>query len=85
MKKFGYVLTTPEEKSSRLMGNMLSIASGFRSKISLGNDSQTMPLAEALKHRFLDLSCGKKIMVTVEGQDEEAAVAALQNYCVRCM
>ena len=30
----------------------------------------------------LDMQCGNRITVTVEGTDEEAAVAAIQNYFV---
>ncbi len=30
----------------------------------------------------LDMNCGNRITVTVEGKDEEAAVAAIQNYFV---
>ena len=84
MRKFGYVLTAPNTAVSRLMGNMLGIASGFRSKISLSNENWTLPLNEISKKK-LDLLCGNKVTVTVEGQDEEAAVAAIQNYFVSCM
>ena len=85
MKKFGYVLTAQDAMVSRLMINLLGVAEGFRSKVSLGSDGKMVPLADILKKRALDLSCGKKVTVTVEGQDEEAAVAALQNYFVACM
>ena len=33
----------------------------------------------------LDMRCGSRITVMVEGRDEEAAVAALQNYFVANM
>ena len=85
MKKFGYVLTAPDLAASRIIGNLLGIAARYSSKVSVRSEDKTVPLADILKKRTLDLSCGKKVMVTVEGRDEEAAVAALQNYFVACM
>ncbi|MBR1710787.1 MAG: HPr family phosphocarrier protein [Clostridia bacterium] len=85
MKKFGYVLTNPAAARDQAVLRMLGIASGFKSKVSLSNERKTFALSDLMKRIPADMHCGDKVTVTVEGQDEEAAVAALQNYFVSCM
>lgn len=85
MKKFGYVLTTSNTNLGRKLGKMSGVASGFRSKVSLSDEHNTVPLSDVRSRQALNLSCGGKMTVMVEGLDEEAAVAALQNYVVSSM
>ena len=48
----------------------------------LVNGTKTAALAQVRDVMGLDMQCGNRITVTVEGTDEEAAVAAIQNYFV---
>ncbi len=85
MKKFGYILTASDSKLGRKLGNLFGVASGFQSKINLSCDQKTVSISDARNRQSLNLTCGDRMMISVEGQDEEAAVAALQNYVVNCM
>lgn len=54
----------------------------FSSKVRLKNGAKSALLAQVRDVMGLDMQCGSKVTVTVEGKDEEAAVAAIQNYFV---
>lgn len=64
------------------MGNLMREASRFSSRVRLSNGAKTAALSELRAVMGLDMNCGNRITVTVEGKDEEAAVAAIQNYFV---
>lgn len=82
MKQFSYVLTNRDALQTRPMGNLMREASRFSSRVRLSNGAKTAALSELRAVMGLDMNCGNRITVTVEGKDEEAAVAAIQNYFV---
>lgn len=83
MKQFSYVLTNDSAVQSRQMGNLVREASRFQSRVQLRSGTENVLLvhARALK----DMQRGSRVTVTVEGRDEEAAVAAIQDYFVANM
>lgn len=85
MKQFSYVLTNPGALASRPMGNLMREASRFSSCVRLASGEKTAALAELRAVMGLHMHCGSRVTVTVEGRDEEAAVAAIQDYFVANM
>ena len=85
MKKFGYILTDSRSNLLRKLGNLSGVAAAFESSVRVSDEHSTVSLSEVRKKQPLNLFRGGKMTVTVEGMDEEAAVAALQNYVVSCM
>lgn len=85
MKQFSYVLTNQDALHTRPMSSLMREAARFSSKVRLVNGTKTAALAQMRDVMGLDMQCGNRITVTtvtVEGTDEEAAVAAIQNYFV---
>ena len=84
MKQFSYVLTNQDALHTRPMSSLMREAARFSSKVRLVNGTKTAALAQVrdVMGLDLDMQCGNRITVTVEGTDEEAAVAAIQNYFV---
>ena len=80
MKQFSYVLTNDSAVQSRQMGNLVREASRFQSRVQLRNGAENVLLTRTLPD--LQMQRGSRVTVTVEGRDEEAAVAAIQNYFV---
>ena len=78
MKQFSYVLTNQDALHTRPMSSLMR----FSSKVRLKNGAKSALLAQVRDVMGLDMQCGSKVTVTVEGKDEEAAVAAIQNYFV---
>ena len=83
MKQFSYVLTNDSAMQSRHMGNLVREAARFQSRVQLRSGAENVQLAQARALR--DMQRGSRVTVTVEGRDEEAAVAAIQDYFVANM
>lgn len=60
-------------------------ASRFSSRISLSSGMNTAELKKGRMLSAMNIPCGSQVTVTVEGSDEEAAIAAMQNYFVANM
>ena len=80
MKQFSYVLTNDSAVQSRQMGNLVREASRFQSRVQLRSGAENVLLTRTLPD--LQMQRGSRVTVTVEGRDEEAAVAAIQDYFV---
>lgn len=65
------------------MSHLMREASRFSSSIRLMQEDNVVDLRGARAR--LSAKSGSRITVTVEGKDEEAAVAAIQNYVVTNM
>lgn len=83
MKQFSYVLTKPNALHVRPVNHLLRETARYSSSVHLAHDGQMVSLKEA--RLLMGAGSGSKIVVTVEGKDEEAAVAAIQNYFVANM
>ena len=83
MKQFSYVLTNDSAMQSRHMGNLVREAARFQSRVQLHSGAENVLLAHA--RALKDMQRGSQVTVTVEGRDEEAAVAAIQDYFVANM
>ena len=82
LKQFSYVLTKRIALHARPAGRLLKEAARFTSRIHLLSEGRCAAMNQESDIRKMDLPRGKTITVTVEGWDEEAAVAAIQNYIV---
>ena len=83
MKQFSYVLTKPHALRAKPISKLQREAARFVSQVRLSLEDQLVNLKEA---RLLKKAgCGSRIVITIEGRDEEAAVAAIQNYVVANM
>ena len=80
MKQFSYVLTNDSAVQSRQMGNLVREASRFQSRVHLRSGAENVLLTRTLPD--LPMQRGSRVTGMVEGRDEEAAVAAIQNFFV---
>lgn len=78
MKQFSYVLTRPYLPFAKQVSNLVKEVSRFSSRVSLRQNDKDISIREARK----PMNSGSRITITVDGRDEEAAVAAIQNYVV---
>lgn len=83
MKQFSYVLTKPHALHTRPVNQLMRETSRFTSSIYLALEDRKVNLKDA--RQLMGAGSGSRIVVTVEGKDEEAAVAAIQNYFVSNM
>lgn len=82
MKQFNYVLTKPQALHARPIGSLMREASRFQSSVHLRYGEKSVGLKDARILVNEGVDSGSKLTVMIEGKDEEAAVAAIQNYFV---
>ena len=83
VKQFSYVLTKPNALHVRPVNHLMRETSRFSSSVRLAHGDQMVSLKDA--RLLMGAGSGSTIVVTVEGKDEEAAIAAVQNYFVANM
>lgn len=82
MKRFSYVLTSDSPGSGKRIFRLAQEAARFHSRVHLQSGRCVASLEEARDMQGLDMRRGNRVTVTAEGSDEEAAIAAIQNYFV---
>lgn len=85
MKQFSYVLTNESSLHARPLGSLAKEAARFQSCVRIVCGEETAGVDAPRAVMALGMKSGDKVTVTVEGRDEEAAVAAVQNYFVANM
>ncbi len=85
MKQFSYVITKANALHARPLGGLMREAARFQSDVELACGDQRMMIKDARNLLGSIAGCGSSLVVRVEGKDEEAAVAAIQNYFVENM
>lgn len=80
MKQFSYAVTKPNALHVRPFAHLVREASRFQSSVHLTHQDKTVDLSGV--RSLGGLPSGSLLTVTVEGRDEEAALAAIQNYFV---
>lgn len=85
MKQFNYVLTKPDALHARPISSLMREVSRFQSSMHLIHGGRTVSLKDARRLMNEEIDNGSRLTVTIEGKDEEAAVAAIQNYFVENM
>ena len=82
MKQFSYVLTYSAGLHVKPTGALACEASRFKSAVHVYKGERFARLTDTKAVLALGVRCGDTVKVTVNGIDEEAAVAAIQPYFV---
>lgn len=64
----------------RCAGNLVKIASGFKSRIKLSKGRKSVNIISALDIIALSASPGTKLNVTIKGEDAQAAMEAVIDF-----
>lgn len=80
MKEFTYVITDTEGIHARPAGELVKKAKGFTSMVSISKDGKKADAKKLFGLMGLGVKQGMEILVQTEGEDEEAAAAALEAF-----
>ena len=80
MKEFKYVVTDPEGIHARPAGELVKAAKEFSSKITITKDGKSGDCKKIFGVMALAVKCGNEVTITVEGEDEEAAAAKIEEF-----
>ena len=84
MKEFKYVITDPEGIHARPAGELVKAAKEFQSVITLTKDGKTGDCKRIFGIMGLAVKAGNEITLTFDGEDEEAAYAAVTEFVSGC-
>ena len=80
MKEFDYIITDPEGIHARPAGLLVKEASRFQSDIQLKKDGKSGDAKRIFAVMALAAKTGETITVTVNGEDEAEAAAAMEAF-----
>ena len=77
MKEFKYVITDAEGIHARPAGELVKVAKEFSSKITITKDGKSGDCKKIFGVMALAVN---EVTITVEGEDEEAAAAKIEEF-----
>ncbi len=80
MKEFKYVITDEVGIHARPAGLLVKEAKGFTSTITVIKGDKSAKATALMKLMGMGVKKGDEVTVTVEGDDEEAAAAAMEAF-----
>ncbi len=81
MKTTKVTISAAEGLHARPAGEFVKLVKGLApSKITIGTDVKTVNAASMLSLLSLGLKCGTEVTLTVDGGDEDAALAAVAEF-----
>lgn len=79
MKSFTYTITALNGIHGRPASELVQLAKGFRSSITLECAGRSCDMKQLLKLMLAAVKQGETVTITVSGPDEEPCAAALEN------
>lgn len=80
MKEFRYVITDPEGIHARPAGLLVKQAGGYQSEIKIGKVDKSADAKRIFGVMGLGVKTGEEIVMTADGQDEDEAIAGLEEF-----
>ena len=80
MKEFQYTVKDACGIHARPAGLLVKVAKGFASTATLEKGGKTCDLRKLMALMGMGVKCGDTIKLTIEGEDEETAAAAMQAF-----
>ena len=80
MKQFTYVIQDPLGIHARPAGLLVKTVKGFASTATLEKDGKSCDMRKLMALMGMGVKCGDTVTVTVEGEDEDVAAPALEQF-----
>lgn len=80
MRTFTYTITDETGIHARPAGELMKTAKGFQSEIMLEANGKRAGAGKLMAVMAMGIRKGQQVTVTIEGPDEDAAAAALEEF-----
>ncbi|MBQ8260872.1 MAG: HPr family phosphocarrier protein [Lachnospiraceae bacterium] len=80
MKKFDFTIQDEMGIHARPAGMLTKEAKNYQSTITMEKDGKSVNVLKLMAVMAMGIKCGETVTVTVEGEDEEVAVAAMEEF-----
>lgn len=81
MKKITYKIKDALGIHARPAGLMVKVAAGFKSKVEIECNGKSVDGKRLLALMGLAAKTGQTVTISADGEDEAAAIAALEKFC----
>jgi phosphocarrier protein len=83
MKEYTYQVVDPLGLHARPAGLLVKTAKAFKSRIIVQSGNNEADCTKLLRLMKLDAREGKTVTFSIEGDDEDAALTGIQNFCTK--
>lgn len=80
MKEFKYIITDQEGIHARPAGELVKTAKAFQCEIKLTRDGEAGDCKRIFNIMGMGIKQGQEVLLTFEGEDEEAAYEAVSRF-----
>ncbi len=80
MKEFTYTITDPQGIHARPAGEFVKAAAGYACKVTIAKDGKEVDAKRILGVMSLGVKQGMEITVKTDGENEEEAATALEEF-----
>lgn len=80
MKTFSYTIQDAVGIHARPAGLLAKLAKTFTSTVTLEKDGKSVNVTKLMMLMGIGIKCGDTVNFTVEGEDEEAAAKAIEDF-----
>lgn len=80
MKSFNYTIKDKVGIHARPAGLLAKEAKNYKSEITVKKDGKSVNAERLMQLMGMGIKCGDTVTVTVSGEDEEAAVEAMEKF-----
>lgn len=80
MKEFNYTIKDEIGIHARPAGMLAKTAKGFQSEILITKGDRSVNAAKLMMLMSMGIRCGDTVTITINGEDEEAAAKAMQDF-----
>ncbi|MBR1771491.1 MAG: HPr family phosphocarrier protein [Lachnospiraceae bacterium] len=80
MKTFSYTIKDAVGIHARPAGLLAKLAKTFTSTVTLEKDGKSMNVTKLMMLMGMGIKCGDTVNFSVEGEDEEAAAKAIEDF-----
>ncbi len=85
MKEFTYKITDPEGIHARPAGLLVKRAGEFKSSVQIGKDGKFVDAKRIFGVMSLGVKAGNEVVIKAEGEDEDAAIDAMEEFIKKNM
>lgn len=82
MKSFEFTVTSPVGIHARPALLLMQKASLYKSEITIEKGGKSANVKNIMSLMMLNVKKGDTVILSAEGEDEESAIAALEEFCI---
>ena len=80
MKSFRYTITDPVGIHARPAGNLVKELKNYKCSIRISGNGKSADASKLMSVMMLGIKQGQEVELTFDGEDEEVAAAAIEEY-----